>query len=462
MADHLAVWLSGLRAGTLERRRDGSIEFRYTSEYRHRRAAPALSVSMPRTQEYHGSDAAGPWFDNLLPDNDDVRQRWAADLELRRPTVFGLLERMGADCAGAVQVLPEGEDPTAEGAVVALNEGDIARHLRTLHADDSAWTFDEHGGRFSLGGQQGKFALTRVDGSWHQPTGRMPSTHIVKVGIAGLEGSDLAEHVTMRAAQQLGLRVAETHLETFEEQAAVIVRRFDRIVRDDGTISRLHQEDMCQARGLWRASKYEADGGPSVRELADTLDTAVDRRRLADAREQFASAVAFNWVAAGTDAHAKNFALLHAGSSTAFAPLYDVISAALLLDPHEVRFKSRLAMKLGGEYRLRAIGARHLVRAAADLGVEADWFIERVRALAQGLPDAVHDAVGGARRVVGASAGDGFVDRAATRSADVLRDLRTLVPEDRKQDDPDGRTWVEGHHRGDRYVPGFWRSRPGR
>src|SRR5690606_18198723 len=128
---------------------------------------------------------------------------------------------------------------------------------------------------FSLGGQQGKFALTRVDGSWHQPTVRMPSTHIVKVGIAGLEGSDLAEHVTMRAAQQLGLRVAETHLETFEEQAAVIVRRFDRIVRDDGTISRLHQEDMCQARGLWRASKYEADGGPSVRELADTLDTAV-------------------------------------------------------------------------------------------------------------------------------------------------------------------------------------------
>src|SRR5690606_12707734 len=162
--------------------------------------------------------------------------------------------------------------------------------------------------------------------------------------------------------------------------------------------------------------------------------------------EQFASAVAFNWVAAGTDAHAKNFALLHAGSSTAFAPLYDVISAALLLDPHEVRFKSRLAMKLGGEYRLRAIGARHLVRAAADLGVEADWFVVRVWEVAQGLRDAVHVAVGGARRVVGASAGDGFVDRATTRSADVLRHLRTLLPEDRKQDGPDWRTWVEGHH----------------
>lgn len=471
MTDRLDVWLDGTHAGTLERDRRGDVTFEYTAAYQRLRAAPSLSVSMPRHVARHGHDVAAPWIDNLLPDSDDVRARWAARFGERRPTAFNLLRHMGADCAGAVQLLPEGESPGDGAGTRPLSEPEIAAHLRELRADNSSWFFEQHGGRFSLGGQQGKFALARgADGAWHQPTGRAASTHIFKIGVGGLAHSDAAELVTMRAARALGLPVARVEPAWFEDQPAVVVERFDRLATPDGGVRRLHQEDMCQAMGLWRSSKYESDGGPGLREVADVLAAAVDRRDLAAARSDVARSAAFNWVAAGTDAHAKNFALLHVGSRTALAPLYDLLSAALLWEPDEVRYRARLAMKLGGEYRLRRVGVRHVASAATDLGVDPDWLVEVAAGYADALPDAVRDAaaVAGESDLVDATVAASFVDRTARRAEDVRRVLasgRTAPSTDdagRAVGPPDGAIWIPAHARAGRAVAGHWRARPGR
>lgn len=470
MADRLDVWLDGTRAGTLHRDRRGDVSFEYTTSYQNLRAAPSLSVSMPRHMTRHGPQVAAPWIDNLLPDSDAVRARWASQFGERRPTAFNLLRHMGTDCAGAVQILPEDTEPGDGAGSRPLAATDIATHLRELRTDDSSWAFERHGGRFSLGGQQGKFALARgADGAWHQPTGRGASTHIFKIGVGGLAHSDAAELVTMRAARALGLAVAHVETAWFDDQAAIVVERFDRLVTPDGRVRRLHQEDMCQALGLWRSFKYQSDGGPGVRELADVIAHAVDRRDLTTARDDFARAVAFNWVAAGTDAHAKNYALLHVGSRTVLAPLYDLVSAALLWSPEEVRYKAKLAMRLGGEYRLRALGPRNLARTATDLAVDPDWLHDVAVRYATALPDAVSDAVAADRRLIDDAVAAEFVDRAARRAADVAQTLSTATasrtaPSVAHQGSAEsGRAiWIPPHTRSGRTVAGHWRARPGR
>jgi serine/threonine-protein kinase HipA len=97
-------------------------------------------------------------------------------------------------------------------------------------------------------------------------------------------------------------------------------------------------------------------------------------------------AIAFNWLIAGSDAHAKNYSILLAGGGQVrLAPLYDLASVLPYpkLDPHKVT----LAMKLGGEYRLRLIGARQWHKLAAELRLDPARVRDRVRELAATIPD---------------------------------------------------------------------------
>jgi serine/threonine-protein kinase HipA len=107
-----------------------------------------------------------------------------------------------------------------------------------------------------------------------------------------------------------------------------------------------------------------------------------------DAVRRFADALIWNWLIAGTDAHAKNYSVLLAGNQVRLAPLYDIASA-LPYGTHERRL--RLAMKIGTSYDV------HLQRnrwpdAARDLGLDAEALVERARELARIAPDAFADA----------------------------------------------------------------------
>jgi serine/threonine-protein kinase HipA len=408
MTDRLTVWLDGMFAGNLDQAADGTLAFGYDDAYRSSSRAIALSVSLPLVRERHTDAAIRPWIDNLLPDNDDVRARWAREFDERRVTAFNLLKHMGADCAGAVQFLPDGETFDGSGEFVPLADKAIAAHLRALRQDDSAWDFEELGGRWSLGGQQGKFALARnADGAWGLPTGRAPSTHIFKVGVARLADSDAAEYVTMRAARKLGLRAAGVELCRFGEELAVVVERFDRTEESGAAWAgrlpprRVHQEDMCQALGLPRTLKYQADGGPSAKDIAALLGEVIPPQRLARARKGFAEALIFNWLTAGTDAHAKNYAMIHIGGGTALAPLYDLMSAALVMDEREVYYRGKLAMKLGGKYGIRHIGWRDVEKAAHELAVEPDWLIQRARDMWEAIPAAFAEVTDEAGSAIG-------------------------------------------------------------
>jgi serine/threonine-protein kinase HipA len=52
-------------------------------------------------------DVVAHYFDNLLPDSDGIRERIGRRFRTRSIEAFDLLEAIGRDCVGAVQLLPE-------------------------------------------------------------------------------------------------------------------------------------------------------------------------------------------------------------------------------------------------------------------------------------------------------------------------------------------------------------------
>ena len=107
-----------------------------------------------------------------------------------------------------------------------------------------------------------------------------------------------------------------------------------------------------------------------------------------DAVRRFADALIWNWLIAGTDAHAKNYSLLLAQDQVRLAPLYDVASA-LPYGTHGR--KLRLAMKIGGDYGV--FSARNTWPGASrDVGLDADELQARVLELAALTADAFADA----------------------------------------------------------------------
>ena len=108
--------------------------------------------------------------------------------------------------------------------------------------------------------------------------------------------------------------------------------------------------------------KYENGGGPGAKAIVDLL-RATSTKPGEDVGT-FVDSLAYAWLVAGTDAHAKNYSvLIGAEGGARLAPLYDVASA-LPYQKARAR-KLKLAMKIGGKYRLEEVGV-YQVRKPSD------------------------------------------------------------------------------------------------
>lgn len=393
MTDTLAVIADDMIAGTLTRLVGGKLQFDYDASYAARADATPLSVSIPLAQPSHPDSVVAPWLWGLLPDDPAVVARWARHFDLSRAAPFTLLgTQIGADCPGAVRFArPDRVEQVirARGGVAWLTQDDVADILRELGRDSTSWLGANFSGQFSLAGVQAKTALLYQDGRWGRPSGGTPTTHILKPAISGLAGHDLNEHLCLDAARRAGLGTVSSRIARFSDQSAIVVSRYDRYPKGKpGEFGRIHQEDLCQALGVPATRKYQNEGGPGPRDVAELFRRAMSAAVAERAVRRFADALIWNWLICGTDAHAKNYSLLLHHGEVELAPLYDVASA-LPYGDHEK--KLRLAMKLGGDYQLNPYRNRW-PDAARDLGLPAEELLARARALATVAPDAFADA----------------------------------------------------------------------
>ncbi|MDB5824941.1 MAG: type toxin-antitoxin system HipA family toxin [Herminiimonas sp.] len=306
------------------------------------------------------------FFENLLPEGD---QRKHLGVRHQATSVFGLLAMVGGDTAGALVLLPEGEqpgDPVYQDLnweqVKALLNADATSIRKRKAIEAAAFGLPEP--RISVSGAQFKLLLVvSPEGMPKRPMGSSPSTHILKPDMVRHDipvfVTAVNETMVMRAAKICGLPTANAFYQPVTK--ACLVERYDRVVRADGGLDRLWQADFCQLLGKPSDTKYEHDGGPSFKDcydlLGDSVQPAADRRHLL--RWLF-----FNLYVGNHDSHANNLAMLAAGDGLRLAPFYDLMSTRVYsgLGP-------RFAFSLGGESEPGKMSADHVLELARSLGV---------------------------------------------------------------------------------------------
>lgn len=389
MTKELIALLDGKETGRVVRDNRGRLTFTYNEQWREAAGAYPLSLSMPLTLAEHPNAKIDPFLWGLLPDNEIILGNWARKFHVSARNAFSLIACVGEDCAGAVQFVQSSRLNTILGAATPsvdwLDNTEIAKRLRALREDQSAWRTPRDTGQFSLAGAQPKTALLLENKKWGVPSGRIPTTHILKPPSGEFEGHAENEHFCLELARALGLPVVDSRIVHFEDEIAIVIERYDR-ARVAGTLHRVHQEDICQALGIPPTHKYQNEGGPGIRDIVGLLG---DNSSLpGEDITTFIDSVVYNWLIAGTDAHAKNYALLiGAGGRIRLAPLYDL--ASVLPYPNINIQKAKVSMKIGGEYRLRNIGRYHWRKLAVELKLDPDKILRRVSDLAGQLADHV-------------------------------------------------------------------------
>ena len=151
-----------------------------------------------------------------------------------------------------------------------------------------------------------------------------PTTHILKRFIVGLDGTVENEIFCMRLTTKIGFATPKVSKSSAGETDFILAERYDRIKDEAGPITRLHQEDLCQAHSIPPELKYEDEGGPpGIAQCQELIQSRT--RRLAADRLAFLRMVIFHYLVGNADAHAKNHTLLYSDKVPVpdLAPLYD-------------------------------------------------------------------------------------------------------------------------------------------
>ncbi len=409
--------------GRVLRNNNGRTKFLYEKTWQSADNAFPLSLSMPLTSPEHSHEKIDTFLWGLLPDNATVLDNWGRQFQVSPRNAFALLSHVGEDCAGAVQFVP----PERLEALLAkradrvdwLTEQEVAERLRILQADHSAWRLQGDTGLFSLAGAQPKTALLFEKDRWGVPSGRTPTTHILKPPAGPLVGFIVNENLCLQLARRLEFPTANSRVMTFDGQKAIVVERFDRVRSPQGWL-RIHQEDLCQALGVHPARKYQNDGGPGPKAIVELIRNHSSAPN--DDVVTFVDALAFNWLIAGTDAHAKNYGVLIAPGRVRLAPLYDV--ASVLPYPRFDVNRVKLAMKIGEQYRMSKIRRSDWLKMAQQLGLESEPLFERIVHMAEAIPDLAPE-VGAELKRAGLT--DPIIDRLVTRLVGRARSCLKLI-----------------------------------
>jgi len=408
MVSSLGVWMNGQLVGHWTVQRQAST-FTYEDGWLRSDKVRSLSLSLPVTPSKVVKGAAvDHYFDNLLPDNEQVRERIGRHFRTRDASPFALLEAIGRDCVGAVQLLPEGVEPQGWDRIDCdpLSDDEVARLLDAVPSEKVlGMSEDDESYRISIAGAQEKTALLKHRGRWSRPHGATPTTHILKLPLGLVGGSrrvDLSdsvenEWVCSEIVRELGLPIARAEVARFVHRKVLVVERFDREWMDKGKwIARLPQEDFCQALGYPPWLKYEKDGGPGMKGCLDLLDGSTDAQtdRLAFQLTQLTF-----WLLAATDGHAKNYSIfLRPRDAYTMTPLYDVLSIWPYIGDAPNRFRWRnagLAMAIrskNAHYTLHTIQPRHWQAMAMKNGGSAVW--QAMVALVDQVDTALQDVEG--------------------------------------------------------------------
>ena len=329
----LDVYMNEYYVGIFTKKSSGAHSFQYTEDWVNQPGSRPISLSMPlQLQEYQG-DCVYNFFDNLLPDNTEIRNRIVSRYNANSNQPFDLLAAIGADTVGALRLLPSGSTPADIKKIEyqKLNDTELEKILLGYKSNTPLGMLKEYTDfRISIAGAQEKTALLLKDNHWCVPHNNTPTTHIIKLPIGVIESHsytmDLSnsvenEYLCTLIAKEFDLPVPHCSIIKTKNVKALAVERFDRKYSSDKSwIIRLPQEDFCQILNIPSALKYENEGGPGI---IDIMKYLLGSSNADQDRFHFMKAQVLFWLLAATDGHAKNFSVFINQEGTAEAVGFD-------------------------------------------------------------------------------------------------------------------------------------------
>jgi serine/threonine-protein kinase HipA len=363
----LVVYSRGAHVGTLSHEPNTQRwAFAYEPTWLGQKDRFALCPTLPlrpdpsRTAEQH-SDIVRIFFENLLPEGRALDEA-AASQKLSKANSFGLLNALGRETTGALEILNSPEASDTGNSLRRVSRTSLSERIRERpHLPFTIW---DGRVRLSIAGYQDKLAVLEKDDEWFLVEGRqVASTHILKPEplTPSLAALTTNERLCMLLAKRVGLSAASTRLEHVPEPV-LIVERFDRRRVVEG-IERLHCIDGCQALGLPVALKYERPygNGEHVRHIRDganlpRLFALLRAHAWMPARECISLLrwVIFQTLIGNVDGHAKNLSFFSSARGLCLAPAYDMVCG---LAYEQAGFEDTFAMAIGDEFAPRALTA---------------------------------------------------------------------------------------------------------
>jgi serine/threonine-protein kinase HipA len=368
-SNQLNIWVGRQHAATL--RADGqSFAMDYTSAWAQSPSAFAFSPHLPLGQAAQDATVKN-FFSNLLPEGRPLEALSHAH-QVSQYDVFGILRKVGRDCAGALVITEEDTPPPTanvfnEDDYESVTHADLQQRITESRAQDVPLMFWRGKRRMSLPGVQNKLGVyVDASGGLWLPKDGAPTSHILKVGDDRHPGLVANEYFCMQLAKAIGLTVPDVQYLELPEPV-LLVQRYDRTWTADGGLLRTHQIDGCQALNLPPEQKYEEPHyatAPTGATFAQLFQLSSLCSVPASAQVQMLQWLLFNTLIGNSDAHAKNLSFLVDANGMRVAPLYDLVCGS-------VYGYNDMAQSVGGETNFAVIGRNEWAQLANDCGAQS-------------------------------------------------------------------------------------------
>ncbi len=371
----LKVLYESYLVGILHQDTGGRINFDYSTEWKNSHESFPVSHSLPLSGNFEKGIIDHQFFANLLPEA-AARETICRGLGISRDNDFELLAAIGGECAGALQIMPEETDQPHDCDYEPISDTDLKKALETR----IPYTRLSPGGklRLSLAGAQDKWPVYVEDGKLYWPIGSAPSSHILKFTNRDFKGLHWNEAYTSFLARKTSLPVVDVTI----GDGYSLTRRYDRLPDNTGTISRLHQEDFCQALGYPYYKKYESDGGPVFSDcinLVRNISVSPAKDQLNLLQWQI-----LNILLGNADGHAKNLSILYSKTGPVLSPFYDFVCTAVYPG-----ISRDLALSVGGNADPGQIRIQDWNKLADELGIRPRVILNSFDTLSQLLQDSL-------------------------------------------------------------------------
>lgn len=363
----LLVYFSETKAGILRLDEQWGLSFVYDKNYLSTTNSIPISCSLPLQTEPFSQQECQAFFAGILPEGHS-RSLIAKKIGISQNNDFSFLTALGGECVGALSFQIKEIAPSHEHNYLTLDSNKLADILNEL--PQRPLLAGERDVRLSLAGAQSKIAIKIDTDGFYLPLDNSPSTHILKPEMSGFSGIVENEAYCLQLANAIGLSTVNASVEKVNDVAYLAVQRYDRIVEPE-KITRLHQEDFCQALSVMPMFKYQNEGGPSLVDcfaLVRQYATEPGRAVL-----QLLDLVIFNFIIGNNDAHGKNFSFLYADNQISLTPAYDLICTSIYPD-----LSVKQAMKIGGIYKHQDIYRGEFEKLATEVGLSKTAVLKRI------------------------------------------------------------------------------------